>query len=77
MASSMADNLIRIRLQRLPSPRDLEYFALRYLKVNGVYDMPLQVANDLVEFGYASPEDIAPLTDIPDSVLPDFHNDTE
>ena len=74
----MADNLINIRLHRLPSARDLEYFALRYLKVNAVYAVPLEVAKDLVEFGYASPEDVvAPLSDISDSILPDSHSDTE
>lgn len=26
----------------------LEYFALRYLRVNGVYEVPLELAKDLV-----------------------------
>jgi len=50
-------NLIRIRLRQLPSARDLEYLVLRYLKVDGVYDVPVQVAHDLIQFGYASPGD--------------------
>jgi hypothetical protein len=47
--------MIRIRLTRLPSTRDLEYFALRYLELNGVYEVPLEMAKDLIEFGYATP----------------------
>jgi len=35
----------------------LEYLVLRYLKVDGVYDVPVQVAHDLIQFGYASPGD--------------------
>jgi hypothetical protein len=52
-------SLARVRLIRIPTPRDLEYFVRRYMKLNGVYEVPLEVAKDLIEFGYASPDDSA------------------
>jgi len=52
---AMSNDVIRIQLTRLPSARDLEYFALRYLRVNGLYDVPLELAKDLIEFGHAMP----------------------
>lgn len=68
----MSNEVIRIRLIRLPFARDLEYFALRFLRLNGVYAVPLELAKDLVEFGYAMPTDgDDPLTNIRDS-LPDI-----
>lgn len=67
----MADNLIRIRLVQRPSPRDLEYFALHYFRLRGVYDVPLELANDLIQFGYAVVEDSSsPVTDITLSNIP-------
>ena len=51
----MSNEVIRIQLTRLPSARDLEYFALRYLRVNGLYDVPLELAKELIEFGHATP----------------------
>ena len=72
----MPQHVIRIRLSRLPSVRDLEFFALRYLKVNGVYEVPLELAKDLVEFGYAMPSDgNDPLTTIGD--VPNFPEDID
>ena len=63
----MVNAVVRIRLTRLPSPRDLELFALKYLSVPGVYEVPLELAKDLVEFGYAMPSDGSePLSDISD-----------
>lgn len=53
----MLKHVIRIHLTRLPSARDFEFFALKYLKVNGVYEVPLEMAKDLIEFGYAMPAD--------------------
>jgi hypothetical protein len=53
----MADDLVRVRLTRLPPARDLEYLVLRYLRVNGIYVVPLSLAVDLVELGYALPDD--------------------
>ena len=72
----MSNDVLRVRLTRLPSPRDLEYFALRYLKVNGIYELPLEVAKDLVDFGYALPSDGAdPLTPI--DALPEIQDDID
>ena len=69
----MVNNVIRIRLTSLPSPRDMEFFALKYLSVNGYYEVPLELAKDLVEFGYAMPNDgndpissISEVQDIPE-----------
>ena len=68
----MSTEVIRIRLTHLPSVRDLEYFALRYLTVNGVYETPLLVAQDLIEFGYAEHVDgTATSTDIEPFDVPD------
>ena len=65
----MSNDVIRIQLTRLPSARDLEYFALRYLRVNGRYDVPLELAKDLIEFGCAMPSQGGdPLTDISNSL---------
>jgi hypothetical protein len=47
-------DLVRIRFTRIPHPRDLEYFALRYIRLDGVYEVPVDLAAELVEFGYAS-----------------------
>jgi hypothetical protein len=61
-------NDIRIRLTRLPSARDLEYFALKYLRLNGIYEVPLELAKDLIEFDYAMPSDGSePLTSLGDA----------
>jgi hypothetical protein len=61
-------NDIRIRLIRLPSARDLEYFALKYLRLNGIYEVPLELAKDLIEFDYAMPTDGSePLTSLGDA----------
>ena len=46
--------LVRIRFIRIPPARDLEYFALRYIRLNGVYEVPLTIAAELVESGFAS-----------------------
>ena len=46
--------LVRIRFTRIPPARDLEYFAMRYIRLNGVYEVPLEMAAELVEFGFAS-----------------------
>jgi hypothetical protein len=64
----------RVRLIRMPPPRDLEYFVHRYIKRNGVYEVPLEVAKDLIEFGYASPEDsAASISDFEDGLSEDLH----
>ena len=71
----MSNDVIRIRLTRLPSARDMEYFALRYLRVNGIYELPLELAKDLIEFECATPSDgREPLSDMFDS-LPDNEDD--
>ncbi len=68
--------LMRVRLTQLPTARDLEYLVLRYLKVDGVYDVPLHVAHDLIEFGCALPCDSAePLTDLDDRLPCDYEDD--
>ena len=72
----MSSDMIRIRITRLPSARDLEYFALRYLKVDGIYEVPLELANDLIEFECATPSD-GPLTDNLDSVRTSTEDDAE
>ena len=42
----------------------MEYLSLRYLRVNGVYDVPLLMAHDLIEFGCAEhARESAPLSD--------------
>jgi hypothetical protein len=59
------NGIIRIRIAQLPNARDLEYLALRYVRVSGVYNVPLALAHDLIESGCASAaSDSDPLTDI-------------
>jgi hypothetical protein len=71
-------NLTRIRLTRLPAARDLEYLVLRYLQVDGVYEVPTQVANDLIEFGYALPGSrTEPLTGLTDALTPELLEDLD
>ena len=66
-------DLMRIRLTRLPSPRDLEYLTRRYLRLNGVYDAPSVFASALVELGYASLTDESePVTEIDDRLSDDL-----
>jgi hypothetical protein len=71
----MTVETIRVRLMRLPRAKDFEYFALRYLRVNGVYEVPLGLAHDLIESECALPcNDSDPLTDVWDS-LPHISED--
>ena len=66
---------VRVRLTRLPLAKDVQYFALRYLRVNGVYEVPLGLAHDLIASECALPcDDSDPLTDIWDS-LPHISED--
>jgi hypothetical protein len=66
---------MRIRLTRLPPPRDLEYLTRRYFRVDGVSDAPLLFATQLVELGFASLADESePLTAIDDELSDDFQD---
>ena len=56
-------NVTRIRLTQVPAPRDLEYLSLRYLRINGVYDLPTSVAVDLMDLGVATLVDGEPVSD--------------
>jgi hypothetical protein len=43
-----------------------------------VYEVPLQLANDLIQFGYASPSDDAdPVTGLMDALPPDCHDEDD
>ena len=66
----MTDTM-RIRLSRLPSARELEYMALRFVKSDGVYDVPLPFAFLLMDLECASRAELSDaLTDFID-LLPD------
>jgi hypothetical protein len=47
----------RIRLTKCVSRTDLEYFALRYVRLGEIYDVPAALARELVKFGYAALEE--------------------
>ena len=71
-------NLTRIRLTRLPSARDLEYLVLRYLQVDGVYDVPAEMATELIGFGCASCADgSVPLSPLVDALAHEFSEDCD
>jgi hypothetical protein len=61
----MPPELIPVRLTRFPSRNDWEFLSLRYLRVNGVYLVPVALASDLIEIGCAALADgSAPLTEV-------------
>jgi hypothetical protein len=64
-------NVKRIRLTRVPAPRDLEDLSLRYLRINGVYDVPTSLANDLMEMDCATSGDGELLTDLSEPLSSD------
>ena len=44
---------LRVRFTKQPTPRDLEFFALRFLELGETYEVDAQMAMFLVQWGYA------------------------